>query len=113
MDWDFFYFLLAFCPLVLIVLYFEYRKTKLLHLERMAALERGLQPALAYDRPPLTARDYFRRGMLWLLPGLALSLFTWLVAGDPTSGWTIVGILMACVGLAYLLAYYVEGRQRG
>ena len=113
MDLDFLYFILALCPLFLIVGYFEYRKTKLLHLERMAAIERGLPPIGAYDGRPLAPWNYFRRGTLWLLPGLGLSLFTWLIAGDPTSGWTIVGILMACVGLAYLLAYYVEGRQRG
>src|SRR5262245_577464 len=55
-------------------LYLRFRRRELLHKERMAALEKGV--AL----PDLTdveagPRIYLLRGMIWLLSGLALSVF--------------------------------------
>jgi hypothetical protein len=55
-------------------LYMRFRRRELLHKERMAALEKGV--AL----PDLTdieagPRVYLLRGMIWLLSGLALSVF--------------------------------------
>src|SRR5262245_49290539 len=55
-------------------LYMRFRRRELLHKERMAALEKGV--AL----PDLTdivvgPRIYLLRGMIWLLSGLALSVF--------------------------------------
>jgi hypothetical protein len=55
-------------------LYLRFRRRELLHKERMAALEKGV--AL----PDLTdieagPRVYLLRGMIWLLSGIALSVF--------------------------------------
>jgi len=109
MDWDFAYFVLALCPLLLCVGYFEYRKSKLLHMERMAAIEKGLSPASLNERP---ARDYLRRGLLWLIPGLGLAAFLWFASGDFGSAWSGAGVLMTCIGLAHLLYYFAEARRR-
>jgi hypothetical protein len=65
---------LAAVGLFVYALYLRFRRRELLHKERMAALEKGA--AL----PDLTdievgPRIYLLRGMIWLLSGLALSIF--------------------------------------
>jgi hypothetical protein len=69
-----FLFFLAVTGLFVYALYMRFRRRELLHKERMAALEKGV--AL----PDLTdieagPRVYLLRGMIWLLSGLALSVF--------------------------------------
>jgi hypothetical protein len=65
---------LAAVGLVVYALYLRFRRRELQHKERMAAIEKGV--AL----PDLTdieagPRIYLLRGMIWLLSGLALSVF--------------------------------------
>src|SRR5262245_61288629 len=70
----FFLVCLALIGVFVYPLYLRFRRRELLHKERMAALEKGV--AL----PDLTdietgPRVYLLRGMIWLLSGLALSVF--------------------------------------
>jgi hypothetical protein len=73
-DMGAFLFFLAVTGFFVYALYMRFRRRELLHKERMAALEKGV--AL----PDLTdieagPRVYLLRGMIWLLSGLALSVF--------------------------------------
>ena len=70
MDWDSAYFLLFCTVAVLVGAAFDYRKKKLLYLERLAAIEKGISPESLNERP---LQFYFRRGLLWLIPGLGLA----------------------------------------
>ncbi len=108
MDWDAVYFFLFAIGLVLCGSFLEYRRNKLIHLERMAAIEKGMPPSILNERP---LRVYFRRGLLWLIPGVGLTMFLF-VSDDFRTGWSGAGVLMTCIGLAYLLYYFIEGRRR-
>jgi len=88
---------------------FRLPKSKLIHLERMAAIEKGIAPASLNERP---LQSYFRRGLLWLIPGLGLAVFVRFVSGDFSTAWGGAGVLMACIGLAHLLYYFVASRGR-
>lgn len=91
------------------------------HRERMAAIEKGLDPAyfgagtesaearpagpLSTDRPP---PRYLLRGLLWLGVGLAF-VITASTAGD---NWAALpGWIAAAVGGAYVVYYMMEGRR--
>ena len=68
------FFILAAMGLVVYALYMRFRRRELQHKERMGAIEKGV--AL----PDLTdieagPRIYLLRGMIWLLSGIALSVF--------------------------------------
>jgi hypothetical protein len=110
MDWDFAGLMLLVCLMVLCAAFTEYRKNKLIHLERMAAIEKGLPPGSPNKRP---LRVYLRRGLLWLIPGLGLVAFLEFVSGDFNNGWSIAGVLMSGIGLAYLLYYFAAKSERG
>jgi hypothetical protein len=99
-------------------LYLDYRKKRsmyeLHHKERMAAIEKGM------DVPPLppeffanprqrvrTRSDYLRRGLIWLLVGGAITVA--LYSNEKQE--SLWGLVPAAVGLAYLLFYYLDGRN--
>lgn len=70
---------LASIGLIVYALYMRFRRRELQHKERMAAIEKGV--AL----PDLTdieagPRIYLLRGMIWLLGGIALSVFLLVVS---------------------------------
>ncbi len=109
MDWDFAFFFLFCAVVVLCGAAFDYRKSKLIHIERMAAIEKGMVPARLNERP---LELYLRRGLLLLIPGLGLVAFLLSVSGDFSTGWGGVAVLLTCLGLAYLLYYFVEARGR-
>jgi len=74
MDSEFTFVFLAAVGLFVYALYMRFRRRELQHKERMAAIEKGV--AL----PDLTdieagPRIYLLRGMIWLLSGVALSVF--------------------------------------
>lgn len=104
-------------PIIWIVL--SYRKRRRLmelhHVERMAAIERGM------DLPPLPielidGRAVRRRrssllpGLVWFFIGLAV-LLGWLITGFDDDLPVIGGLIPLGIGLAYLIYYYVEGRH--
>ena len=81
------------------------------HLERMAAIEKGLdlpqEPLPQPEQMPPRSR-YLLRGLIWLGVGLAITFggHDWLRAPLGGSGWIAVA-----VGAAYLIFYIVEGRK--
>jgi hypothetical protein len=60
-------------------LYLRYKRRELVHRERMAALEKGLDLALSSNtlgsEGLWTPRIYLLRGMIWLFTGIALTAF--------------------------------------
>jgi Domain of unknown function (DUF6249) len=110
-------------PIVAIVLgigvamlgmWLDFRKKRemfqLHHAERMAAIEKGV------DLPPLppeffqgerkqkTPYTYFRRGLMWLLIGIAVTAALW-GTHDKDYWW---GFVPVAVGLANLITFMVE-----
>jgi len=116
----------VFIPIVAIVMslsipivfqIIDYRRRRdlveALHRERMASIERGIEPK------PLPAEllDPFRRnrnprylltGMIWLFIGIGLFVFLGAVA-DEDVRW--LGLIPGGIGLAYLLYHLIEGRH--
>jgi Domain of unknown function (DUF6249) len=87
------------------------------HKERLAAIERGMEV------PPLPAEffrggsgrqreteptDYLRRGLIWLLVGVALTIALLLNRNVENATW---GLLPTAVGLAYLIYYAAAPRR--
>ncbi len=100
-------------------LYLDYRKKRELiqlhHAQRMAAIEEGIElPSLPpeffqeYRRPALTATTYLRRGLMWLLIGLAVTVA--MFARHESGAWW--GLVPVAVGLAYLLYYRFAVRDK-
>lgn len=84
------------------------------HKERLSAIERGMEvPALppeffdAEDRDSKPVNS-LRRGLILLLVGLAIGFALYLNRGMESAAW---GLIPAAVGLAYLISYWVEGRN--
>jgi len=65
-------FLLSALAVVLVVLYFRHRNQQMLHQERMAALEKGVDAPLGQGPAPWSPRVYLFRGMVWSFSGLAV-----------------------------------------
>jgi hypothetical protein len=65
--------------LISLSLYFRYKRRELVHRERIAALEKGVDPALfSHTLGPedaWTPRIYLLRGMIWLFTGISLTAF--------------------------------------
>jgi uncharacterized membrane protein YoaK (UPF0700 family) len=100
-------------------LYLDYRKKRsiyeLHHKERMAAIEKGMDvPPLPAEffhesrrRLPRTRSDYLRRGLIWLLVGAAITAASY----SEHHRQSLWGLVPAAVGLAYLLFYFIDGRD--
>ena len=95
----------------------EYRRRRdivdALHRERMASIERGIEPKPLPDEllnPFRRNRSprYLLTGMIWLFIGIGIFVFLGAVAGDDVR-W--IGLIPGGVGLAYLLYHLIEGRH--
>jgi hypothetical protein len=84
-----------------------------LHAERMASIERGIEPKplpeellnpFRRNRSP----RYLLTGMIWLFVGIGLFVSLGAVAGEDVRWF---GLIPAGVGLAFLLYYLIEGRH--
>lgn len=83
------------------------------HKERIAAIERGMEipPLPEAFFKPLEKNDRPRHlltGMIWLFVGIGVGVFLYTVAGDDVAA---IGLIPAGVGLAFLVYYFVEGRN--
>jgi uncharacterized protein DUF6249 len=101
-------------------MWLDFRKKRemfqLHHAERMAAIEKGVDiPPLppeffqGHDKKDRSPYAYFRRGVMWLLIGIAATAALW-GTHDNDYWW---GLVPAAVGVAYLITFLVErGRER-
>ncbi len=116
----------ALIPIVAIVMslgvgmlsiWLDYRKKRemfqLHHAERMAAIEKGIElpplPPEFFRGRDRTRSAYcdLRRGFMWLLIGFAVTAALW--GTHNNNAWW--GLVPSAVGVAYLLAYWVERRR--
>ena len=99
-------------------MWLDFRKKRELfqlhHAERMAAIEKGidlppLPPEFFQDnKQPPTPYKYLRRGLMWLLIGIAVTTALW-ATHDKDFWW---GFVPVAVGAAYLITFLFE-RSRG
>jgi hypothetical protein len=83
------------------------------HKERLAGIERGMEipplpdaffkPMEKTDRP-----RHLLTGMIWLFVGIGVGAFLYSVAGHDVAA---IGLIPAGVGLAFLVYYFIEGRN--
>lgn len=101
-------------PIVSMVL--NYRKRRRLmelhHQERMAAIERGMDlPPLPIElidgRAPRRRRTSLLPGLVWLFIGIAALIGVRTFAEEAA----LLGLIPIGIGLAYLIYYFVEGRN--
>jgi hypothetical protein len=83
------------------------------HKERMAAIERGIEPPSLPESFYLAAKPprrsgYLLSGLIWLFVGIGLFLALGAVAGGDVR---LFGLIPIGVGAAYLIYYAVEGRK--
>ena len=83
------------------------------HKERLAAIERGMEiPPLpeAFFKPlEKNGRPrHLLTGMIWLFVGIGVGLFLYAVADHDVAA---IGLIPAGVGLAFLVYYFIEGRN--
>ena len=86
------------------------------HVERMAAIERGMDiPPLPIElidgrSTPKRRRTALLPGLVWFFIGLAFVLG--ILAGDADGDMPMfVGLVPLGIGLAYLIYYFIEGRK--
>jgi hypothetical protein len=94
-----------------------HRAMELLHTERMAAIERGMEiPAAPLEllgdqilksKRPRTA---LLPGLVWLFVGIAIAVSRLSLDGHDAP--LMVGLIPAGIGLAYLIYYFVEERKQ-
>lgn len=101
-------------PILIIVL--NYRKRRQLmqlhHIERMAAIERGMEipplPVELIDGSARPRRTSLLPGLVWFFVGVALLIA---LGGALSKEQAMIGLVPAGVGLAYLIYYCVDGRK--
>jgi hypothetical protein len=101
-------------PIVIIVLNYHKRQRlmQLHHIERMAAIERGMEipplPIELIEGRPRRRRTSLLPGLIWFFVGVALLIA---LRAALSTEQAMIGLLPMGVGLAYLIYYFAEGRK--
>lgn len=99
-------------PIIVLVLRYRQRKraVELLHAERMAAIERGMEiPPLPLEvESPKAPQTGLLRGLVCAGVGISL-IGSWFFMKE--EGVLLAGLIVGAIGLAYLIYYGVEGRK--
>jgi hypothetical protein len=104
---------------VMLGMWLDFRKKREMfqmhHAERMAAIDKGIDlPPLPpgffqnHKRPEFTPYTYLRRGLMWSLIGVGVTVALW-GTGERDFWW---GLVPVGVGVAYLLSYLVERNHK-
>ncbi len=97
--------------MVILLVWFRERskrlRDKMIHEERLAAIEKGV-PVPALPAEPPRPRNYVMRGMVWMAIGLGLLALAWSEADFPLG----VGLIFVLIGLAILIAHLLTKRRR-
>lgn len=86
------------------------------HAERMAAIERGMdlppwKPEFLQAQMRRRPRTSLLPGLVWFFVGIACLFFFLDVSSRDMHAPRYIGLIPTAVGLAYLIYYFVEGRQ--
>ena len=97
--------------MVVLLVWFRERskrlRDKMIHEERLAAIEKGV-PVPALPVEPLQPQNYIMRGMVWMAIGLGLMAITWSDADFPIG----IGLIFLFIGLAILIAHLLTTHRR-
>jgi hypothetical protein len=101
-------------PIIIIVLNYQKRQqlVRLHHIERMAAIERGMEipplPIELIDGRVRRRRTSLLPGLVWFFVGVALLIA---LRAALSTEQAMIGLVPVGVGLAYLIYYFAEGRK--
>jgi hypothetical protein len=92
----------------------QQKAMELVHAQRMAAIERGMElpPAsldFGLDERRTKQRTALLPGLMWSLVGLAITIPSALASDDAPP--LFLGLIPVAVGVAYLIYYFVEERK--
>ena len=101
--------------IAIIVIVLNYRRRQQLvqlhHIERMAAIERGMEipplPIELIEGGARRRRTSLLPGLVWLFVGLAVLI----ALGSISKDEAMLGLIPTGVGVAYLIYYFVDGRK--
>ena len=97
--------------MVILLVWFRERskrlRDKMIHEERLAAIEKGV-PVPALPAEPPRQKNYVMQGMVWMAIGLGLLALAWSEADFPLG----IGIIFIFIGLAILIAHLLTKRRR-
>jgi hypothetical protein len=105
-------------PILMLVLRHRTRRELIerYHTERMAAIERGMDlppwnPGLLESQSRRRPRTSLLPGLIWFFIGIALLFFFVDMSSHDIHAPRYIGLIPTAVGLAYLVYYFVEGRE--
>ncbi len=88
------------------------QRVELRHKERLAAMEKGLEPPAELEDSDFTGKrsrsGALRSGLIGLAVGIVLYFALDRVAGDEIA---LFGLIPAAIGFANLVFYFIEGRK--
>jgi Domain of unknown function (DUF6249) len=94
--------------LVAIILYYKHRRQRMTHDTIVRLAEKGLPIPPELLEPPKPADTGLRGGLVLLALGIALALFL----GEVHGPWSI-GFIPGLMGVALLIAWKIETREKG
>jgi hypothetical protein len=97
--------------IVAVILYFGFSKSRMQHRTIRMMVEKGQQvPAelLAPPPPAVRQRSDMRRGVVWTMIGIGLTIFFGAVNDWEGGAWSL-GLIPLCIGAGYLLVWKLEG----
>lgn len=103
--------ILAATAIVIVGLKLRARRRELLHKERLAAIEKGIEipQALLAESEAVGPNACLVRSLIWLFTGVAIAVFFLAVGSAEGNRHALaasaLGLIPAGVGLAYLLVY--------
>jgi hypothetical protein len=104
-------FIIGIIVMILLLVYFRERgrrlRDKMLHEERLAAIEKGV-PVPALPGVPQRPRNYVMRGLVWMAIGLGLLAIAWSETDFPLG----IGAIFVFIGLAILIAHLLTTHRR-
>jgi len=109
----------VFIPIVALLipifaLYYGYKKEQAKRQERIKAIEKGVEIPPEPVRPPLSAIDYLRRGLLALAIGAGLGIGGFMMQLiDKDAGYVFYtcGIIVFFVGIALVVFYAIKRKS--
>lgn len=105
------------CLIPIVAMITDHRKKRMIyelhHRERMAAIDKGIEPPplpteLFVDPADTRTPRYLLRGLIWSAIGIGMFFALGKVA-DAEEAW--LGAIPFGIGIAYLLYYAIEGRK--
>ena len=115
----------VFIPIVAIImgigvamlgLYFKHRQRDMIHKERLAAIEKGIEPPPIPDgffgtnRTDRSPSVYLLRGLIWFFLGIGIMAGLYWAHPELRQG-AALGVIPLGIGIAYLIFYLVERKE--